>query len=375
LLASGALVLVIAIIERFTKAYLSLGLLYSFPMVFAAGYLPRWAVVLLALICPLLSAPSTGLDMFALEFLALSGCGLFSGECIRHHRLSTEAQERLRVVVETMPAAIFAVDARGLIEHANRAAIDLLLPRDGQLNGCPIAAFFPELHYALRSVEGPQTATRCRAYRGNGEPFIAHASCSTYKEGPSLKLTVVIADVTEATLAVGSSPPSGGTNNRPWLSDRESEVLRFLVHGLVTKEIAARMDISESTTKNALQQLFAKTNVRSRAQLVKVAMENYRDLLSGPAPETSRILLPTQGRDTALVVECGHGARGEKVRGISAGRSLTATPLVASIRSRPKTSAPRGGNPVRYCLREGLLDGDPNGRGLAAQHVELRVQH
>jgi len=63
------------------------------------------------------------------------------------------------------------------------------------------------------------------------------------------------------------------------LSTRETEVLRFLVQGLANKEIAARMEISESSVKNTIQQLFAKTDVRTRAQLVRVALENYRDLL------------------------------------------------------------------------------------------------
>jgi len=53
----------------------------------------------------------------------------------------------------------------------------------------------------------------------------------------------------------------------------------LLVQGLANKEIAARMSISESSVKNALQQLFAKTDVRTRAQLVRVALEHYRDLL------------------------------------------------------------------------------------------------
>ena len=63
------------------------------------------------------------------------------------------------------------------------------------------------------------------------------------------------------------------------LTPREVEVLRLLVQGLANKEIAAQMDVSESTVKNTLQQLFAKTNVRTRAQLVRVALENYRDEL------------------------------------------------------------------------------------------------
>jgi len=48
---------------------------------------------------------------------------------------------------------------------------------------------------------------------------------------------------------------------------------------LTNKEIAARLDVSESTVKNVLQQLFAKSRVRTRSQLVRVALETYRDLL------------------------------------------------------------------------------------------------
>jgi two-component system, NarL family, nitrate/nitrite response regulator NarL len=56
-------------------------------------------------------------------------------------------------------------------------------------------------------------------------------------------------------------------------------VLRLVVQGLANKEIAARMDISESAVKNALQQLFGNTQVRTRSQLVRVALERYRDLM------------------------------------------------------------------------------------------------
>jgi two-component system nitrate/nitrite response regulator NarL len=63
------------------------------------------------------------------------------------------------------------------------------------------------------------------------------------------------------------------------LTDRELGVLRSVVQGLANKEIATRMDVSESTVKNTLQQLFAKTNVRTRARLVREALEQYRDLL------------------------------------------------------------------------------------------------
>jgi len=201
-------------------------------------------------------------------------------ELLRNRRLSLEAQERLRVLVETSPAAIVTVDERGFIELANRAAAELIVPRDGHLVGSPIAAFLPELHHALRWEEGPQfrTSMQCRGHRDNGESFMADVWFSTYKEGTRPKLAAIIADVTDNTDAAASGGPAMD-HERPPLNSRETEVLRFLVQGLANKEIAARMDISESSVKNTIQQLFAKTDVRTRAQLVRVALEGYRDLL------------------------------------------------------------------------------------------------
>jgi two-component system nitrate/nitrite response regulator NarL len=63
------------------------------------------------------------------------------------------------------------------------------------------------------------------------------------------------------------------------LGDREAGVLRLVVQGLANKEIAARMAISASAVKNTMQQLFGKTGVRTRSQLVRVALEQYRNIL------------------------------------------------------------------------------------------------
>ena len=92
------------------------------------------------------------------------------------------------------------------------------------------------------------------------------------------KLAAIIADVTEESVANANSALSE-PQERASLTDRETGVLRLVVQGLANKEIAMRMEVSESTVKNTLQQLFAKTDVRTRAQLVRVALERYRDLL------------------------------------------------------------------------------------------------
>jgi DNA-binding NarL/FixJ family response regulator len=63
------------------------------------------------------------------------------------------------------------------------------------------------------------------------------------------------------------------------ITPRERQVLHLILEGLGNKEIAARMEISESSVKASLQQLFHKNGVRTRSQLVRVALDRYKDLL------------------------------------------------------------------------------------------------
>jgi PAS domain S-box-containing protein len=284
LLASAAIILFIAVADWWTKPFVAFGFLYLFPIMLAAGFLPRWALALVGAGCAVLSEVFSSLARspvrLAFETLALAGCGLFVAELVRNRRLTLETRERLKALVETSPAAIVTVNDRGFIELANQAAVELMAPRDGQLVGNPVSAFLPELHHALRWEEAPQfrASMQCRGHRGSGESFTADVWFSTYKEGRAPKLAAIIADVTEET-AANSSLAHGDQQERVTLTDRETEVLRSLVQGLANKEIATRLDVSESTVKNTLQQLFAKTSVRTRAQLVRVALEQYRDLL------------------------------------------------------------------------------------------------
>ncbi|HXZ34335.1 MAG TPA: PAS domain S-box protein [Terriglobales bacterium] len=287
LVASGVLVLAIAAVDWATKPYFSLGFLYLFPIMLAAGFLPRWAIVLLGLGCALLTERFSNLDpsdahiRLGFEALALCGCGLLISELLRNRRLSLEAQERVRILVETSPAAIVTVDQRGFIELANRAASEMMGLRDEDLIGQPIAAFLPELHRALRPEEGPQfrASMQCRGHRRDGESFLAEVWFSSYKEGTTPKLAAIIADVTEEQTSNGSGAADLEDKERPTLSSRELEVLRLVVQGLANKEIASTMQLSESAVKNTLQQLFGKTQVRTRSQLVRVALERYRNLL------------------------------------------------------------------------------------------------
>ena len=68
--------------------------------------------------------------------------------------------------------------------------------------------------------------------------------------------------------------PQGNTQTLPQtLTEREDQVLRGVFEGLANKEIAAKIGVSESSVKATLQQLFDKTGVRTRSQLVRIALE------------------------------------------------------------------------------------------------------
>ncbi|HUB18807.1 MAG TPA: response regulator transcription factor [Acidobacteriaceae bacterium] len=69
------------------------------------------------------------------------------------------------------------------------------------------------------------------------------------------------------------------------LTNRQREVLRGILDGLANKEIAWKLNTSETAVKAAVQELFHKAGVRTRSQLVRIAIEQHTlDWLS-PARE------------------------------------------------------------------------------------------
>jgi len=77
--------------------------------------------------------------------------------------------------------------------------------------------------------------------------------------------------------AMGASSVQESKGER--FTERERQVLSYVFEGLINKEIAERIGVSESSVKATLQQLFSKTGVRSRSQLVRIALEQYRHQL------------------------------------------------------------------------------------------------
>jgi DNA-binding NarL/FixJ family response regulator len=64
------------------------------------------------------------------------------------------------------------------------------------------------------------------------------------------------------------------------LEERERNVLLGILGGLTNKKIGASMGLSESSVKNIVQRLFGRAGVKTRSQLVRVALEGSL----GPTP-------------------------------------------------------------------------------------------
>jgi DNA-binding NarL/FixJ family response regulator len=69
------------------------------------------------------------------------------------------------------------------------------------------------------------------------------------------------------------TPPREAQGLRHQLTARQERVLRRVFDGLTNKEIAAHIGVSESAVKATLQQLFRKTCVRTRVQLVRMVID------------------------------------------------------------------------------------------------------
>ena len=109
--------------------------------------------------------------------------------------------------------------------------------------------------------------------------YVKQSSLSALAEG----IRTVVAggswlDKRYSGLAEGVTPP-GEDASKPHFNERQRKVLRSVLEGLSNKEIAWRLQISESYVKAILQSLFQKTGVRTRGQLVRVALEQYEDQL------------------------------------------------------------------------------------------------
>jgi two-component system, LuxR family, sensor kinase FixL len=222
LVAAGAMIVTIALIDWRVDLNVSFGFLYLFPMLIVGYYLPPWQIAIVAGICTLLAewfdpfawqlADGIPRDLFMLG--AFWGVGLFAYQSAKNRKLVShhvreveqevesrrDAEQQLEVLIESSPAAILTVDPGGKILMANHAAHCLLGFETDTLRGEPIKAFLPPLAnvpYADQLTPTFRTVMQCYGRRHNGEVFLADVWFSTYHTRSGTRLAAMVVDSSE----------------------------------------------------------------------------------------------------------------------------------------------------------------------------------
>ena len=215
LLRAGLMIAVIAFADWRIEGNIPLGFLYLFPMLLAGSVLRRWQIALVAVLCTCLAEafdsfvwlPETGIPRDILVFAAFFCMGLFVYEAtrnrqaaLRHTQQIQEAEEQLKVLVESSPAAIFTADAEGRVLLANDAAHRLFALAPGALPGRPIRDYLPALENVPALQQDRQsfrTVMQCRGRREDGEVFLADIWFSTYRTSAGPRLAAMVVDTSE----------------------------------------------------------------------------------------------------------------------------------------------------------------------------------
>lgn len=162
----------------------------------------------------------------------------------------------------------------------------------------PVDVFLLDLTVACENTAGFLSAARSAGYQGRfliiAETADAERLTSILKLGASgifrkseapdrlvLAIRLVAAGALwvdhglVAQLTVQPSDQANQMANRrsALLEDREEKIILGIMDGLTTRKIGHDLDLSEGAVKNILQGLFAKTGVRKRSQLVRLALE------------------------------------------------------------------------------------------------------
>jgi DNA-binding NarL/FixJ family response regulator len=66
--------------------------------------------------------------------------------------------------------------------------------------------------------------------------------------------------------------------DKPQLTDRETEVLRLVAKGLTARQIATRLVISHRTVENHVQSTLRKLQLHNRVELARYAIEHGLDV-------------------------------------------------------------------------------------------------
>jgi len=116
--------------------------------------------------------------------------------------------------------------------------------------------------------DNPEVVHRARAAGAHGYVL---------KEAPSEEIVAAILAVAAGGEFLGTGlagRPTRTAASRPVLSQRESEILGCLAHGLASKQIAEQLGMSVRTVETHRHNIRRKLNLGGQAELIKYAVEH-----------------------------------------------------------------------------------------------------
>lgn len=200
----------------------------------------------------------SGDDLFGMADLrAAQGLAEQIGLALERALRYEETGRRATLLEDTLnhvPQAVVVTDLDANVIFTNRAA------RDGEATGDSLAAT------AHEAIEDAMDGFRRQNKR------IDVASIGDSGDERLVVKSIRLSGGTAASLSLIYQYRDDETGRLPvWdvLSPREQEIAELVSHGLTTKEIAVRAFVTENTVKQHLKRIFAKTDVRNRAELMQ----------------------------------------------------------------------------------------------------------
>lgn len=222
LLIASLMIAAIVFVDSRESHGLPLAFLYLFPMLVAGSALNRIGIAGVAAACTFLAeifdefpwGPHAGIPRDALYFCTFCCMGLFVYEATRSRQAAAEhirivqeevaarreAEEQLKILVESSPAAIFTADSANRILLANDAAHRLFGLPPESLPGLSVHDYLPSLINVppRNGSEQPfRTAMQCQGRRADGEVFQADVWFSTYLTNAGPRLAAMVLDTSE----------------------------------------------------------------------------------------------------------------------------------------------------------------------------------
>jgi two-component system, LuxR family, sensor kinase FixL len=326
ILVAGLLIAAIAVVDWATKPYISMGFLYLFPIMILGGFLSRTQIVGVALVCAVLQEAFSNLpENEAVVRLLFSsagfvGTGLFVSELIRNRRIAMthveeleaqiklreDAEEQLRSLVESSPAAIVTIDSAGNVLLANEAAQQLLAPEGKSLQGQEINSYLPALQTVLKTQQPRvfRTALQCTGKRSDGEVFLAGVWFSTYGTISGPRLAAIIVDLSEDLRSREDLSLDYLLKNTRILMSAVAHEIRNLCGAVlvVHKNLSRVKELESNEDFNALGNLIQSLERVSALELGSAASQNGEVVELTSVLDEFRILIETAYHESKIEV-------------------------------------------------------------------------